>query len=179
MLFGPPGAGKTTVAPLLAGRFPRGVHVPVDDLRGWVVSGFASPPPWTDEVGRQFVLAQRAAFATAGVYHADGYAVVIDFAGGRVTAEDIDQLAAALPAGAVRKVALVPSLDVNLERNRTRDTKSFPTSVLDDVIRHSHTLFRSDPSLLAGWLVVDSSTLTPEDTADQVIKAIEQHEAGR
>lgn len=39
-------------------RFERGFHVPIDDLREWVVSGCAHPIGWTDETTRQFLLAE-------------------------------------------------------------------------------------------------------------------------
>ena len=36
-------------------RFPFGLHIPVDDLREWVVSGISQPvPEFTAETGRQF-----------------------------------------------------------------------------------------------------------------------------
>jgi len=41
LLTGPQGAGKTTVGELVAGRWPRGVHVDGDAFRRFVVSGRA------------------------------------------------------------------------------------------------------------------------------------------
>jgi adenylylsulfate kinase-like enzyme len=45
LLTGLPGAGKTSVATALLQRFPFGIHIPVDDVRKWVVSGIAHPVP--------------------------------------------------------------------------------------------------------------------------------------
>jgi len=43
MVLGVPGAGKSTIAPLLASRFDRGVHVEADALQRMIVSGARSP----------------------------------------------------------------------------------------------------------------------------------------
>src|SRR6476646_9190294 len=79
ILSGPPAAGKSTVARLLARHWPRGVCIPVDDIREWVVSGLAQPVPvFTDETARQFALARRSAAVVARNYGRAGFAVVID-----------------------------------------------------------------------------------------------------
>ena len=79
VLTGTPGSGKTSVAQALLRRFPTGLHIPLDDLRAWVVSGQAPPVPvWTDETSRQFLLARHAAADVAGRYAAAGFAVALD-----------------------------------------------------------------------------------------------------
>ena len=44
----------------LAAHFERCLCIPVDDLRSWVVSGFADSVPWTNETERQFQIAEGA-----------------------------------------------------------------------------------------------------------------------
>ena len=62
VITGTPGAGKSATAAVLMRRFPFGLHIPVDDLREWVVAGIAQPvPEFTEESGRQFRLARGAA----------------------------------------------------------------------------------------------------------------------
>src|SRR5688572_21761477 len=79
VISGTPGAGKSTVAVALARRFRPGVHIPVDDVREWVVSGIANPVPvWTEETTRQFRLARQVAGDAALIYAEAGFAVVID-----------------------------------------------------------------------------------------------------
>ena len=59
LITGAPGAGKSVTAAALMQRFPFGLHIPVDELREWVVSGISQPvPEFTEETGRQFRLAR-------------------------------------------------------------------------------------------------------------------------
>src|SRR5436309_1207155 len=74
LISGPPGAGKTSVAKALLQHFEFGLHIPVDDLREWVVSGIAHPVPlWTEETTHQFRLARQAAAQTARLYAQAGF----------------------------------------------------------------------------------------------------------
>ena len=73
ILSGVPGSGKTTVAAALAKRYPRSVHLPMDDLRQLVVSGLASPLEWTQETALLFALARRNAGRIAADYAASGF----------------------------------------------------------------------------------------------------------
>src|SRR5438876_12367386 len=68
LISGAPGAGKSTVSDALCRRFEQAVHIPVDDIRDWGRSGFASPVEWTAETTRQFVLARRGAARIASDY---------------------------------------------------------------------------------------------------------------
>ena len=67
LITGAPGAGKSATAAALMRRFPFGLHIPVDDLREWVVSGISQPvPEFTEETGRQFRLAHSHGVAGHG-----------------------------------------------------------------------------------------------------------------
>ena len=49
LITGAPGARQSVTAAALMRRFPFGLHIPVDDLREWVVSGISHPlPEFTD-----------------------------------------------------------------------------------------------------------------------------------
>lgn len=102
-------------------------------MREMVASGLASPLEWSHETDRQFTLALRASAAVARVYADAGFAVVIE--GGVHPAEIESALAAVDLRERMIGVVLHPRLEVALERNRTRATKAFDTSVLETVMR--------------------------------------------
>lgn len=168
LITGTPGSGKSSVARALMRRFRFGLHIPVDDLREWVVSGIVHPvPEWTAETGRQFALARAAAGSLARHYAAAGFAVAID---------DVVVPAEAAAAfedgneGLLRhKVLLRPRLEVALARNAERGTKAFDASVLVATIRGLHG--EMDPRRYgnAGWVVVDTSELAVEATVDAIL----------
>ena len=170
LISGTPGAGKSTVAKTLVRRFTYGLHVPVDDLREFVVSGLAGPvPAWTEETGRQFRLARHAACDLARRYAAAGFAVAIaDVVG--LEARDIFD--ADLERHAFHKVVLRPPLEVALKRNRERKNKPFDTSILETAIRQTYT-FQQPLERAEDWLVVDSNDLSIEQTVDAILERLE------
>jgi len=168
LISGTPGSGKTSVARALMRRFPFGLHIPVDDLREWVVAGIAHPVPvWTAETGRQFGLARAAAASVARRYAAAGFAVAID---------DVvvpPEAAAAFDdaiGGVVRhKVLLRPRLEVALARNAARGSKAFDPSILVETIRGLHGEMNPQRYAAAGWLVLDTSELGVKETVDEIL----------
>jgi chloramphenicol 3-O-phosphotransferase len=165
LLSGVPGAGKTTVARAICARFPRGLHIPVDDLREFVVSGHASPiGAATPEVREQFQLARRTAATMAALYAERRFAVVIDdVVHPSMVLEHYERYLEGHP---LEKVALVPSCDVALRRNLERTNKSFDTKILEATIRDLHATLFDD---LTGWLALDNSTLSLEQTVDHIL----------
>lgn len=162
LLSGPPGAGKSTVATALAQRSEYGIHIPMDDLREWVVAGAAHPENWTDETTRQFGLARTVAAHAATLYADAGFTVAVAdvFGPDDVTAHFTDPRC--------RRVLLLPSLEMALERNATRTNKSFDTSTIEDLLRHAYAwLLQQDWS---GWTVIDSTHLTLDETVAAILE---------
>jgi chloramphenicol 3-O-phosphotransferase len=168
LLSGTPGAGKSSVAAALMRRFPRGLHIPLDDLREWVVSGFAPPvPAWTTETSRQFYLARNAAAYMATSYSDAGFAVAVDDV---LFPEDVEHhFDAPLAGRSVTCILLRPSLDVALTRNRERTNKAFDTSLLSEIIVRLYDLMRPDDFAARGWFVVDSGGRTVEETVEAIL----------
>jgi chloramphenicol 3-O-phosphotransferase len=152
-------------------RFPRGIHIPVDDLRLWVVSGIAHPiPVWTDETTRQFRLARRAASQTARIYAEAGFAVAVDDV---LFPQEADAVfVKALEGYTVHKVLLKPSVEVALHRNATRDNKDFDTSVLSNEIGNLHGHMSVSMYERWGWVVIDTSDMGLEETVDEILRRV-------
>jgi chloramphenicol 3-O-phosphotransferase len=150
-------------------RFPRGVHLPVDEFRKLVVSGISHPvPKWTDETARQFGLARAAATDVARRYAQAGFAVAIDdvILHEPAILEMLDGLAGLT----VHRVLLRPPVETALARNQTRNSKSFDPSILEDTIRMLSGVYAEIDFAAAGWYVVDNARQTVEETAADVLK---------
>lgn len=149
-------------------RFPFGLHIPVDDLREMVVSGIAHPvPEWSPETSRQFHLARTAAAQQARLYATHGFAVVIDDVIGPSEVAELET--EFLESLEIYKLLLRPRLEIVLKRNATRRGKDFDTVVLDLAIRR---LYEStDPKEYQGmgWLVLDTSGMSLEETVERVL----------
>ena len=163
------GAGKTTVAERLMERFSRGIHIPVDDLRGFVVSGYANPAEsWTDETDLQFRLARETAASMAARYAKEGVAVAIDDI---ITPDEVDELFLPVLQGhTVHRILLRPSLDVTLHRNATRTNKSFDTSVLVETLHLVYGRLEGLSFADRGWHVIDTGSLSVEETVDLILR---------
>ncbi len=177
IITGTPGSGKTSVATGLMRRFPFGLHIPVDDLREWVISGIVHPVPvWTEEAGRQFRFARQAAAQVARIYAAGGFAVAIDDV---ISPSEAQELFAVPLAGyALHTVLLRPALEIALERNARRTSKAFDTEVLADPIARLYRAMDVSPYIAAGWIIIDNSTLSTEETVDHILDAVNRWPKG-
>ena len=166
---GAPGSGKSTVAKALLQGYSFGLHIPVDVIREWVVSGRSDPiGSWTPETDRQFRLARETAAYTASRYAAAGFAVVID---------DVifpEQAAAhydnVLTAFEVFKILLRPDVAVALARNANREHKDFDTAVLDEIIEPIYDAFDIEAMLDEGWFIINSNYLSVAETVDEILR---------
>ncbi len=156
------------MAAALLRRFPFGIHVPVDDLREWVIAGIAHPVPvWTEETGRQFRLAREAAADIARRYAVAGFSVVID----DVIAPSEAQLLLVDPLAGhpVHTLLLQPDVEAALARNAARTSKDFDPRILVESIRAIHRHFDQLPFHTMGWIIIDNATLDVEQTVDEVL----------
>ena len=160
IISGPPGAGKSSLADALLGRFPFGIHLPVDDLRDMVVSGRADPvPTWTEETMRQFQLARTSMAEIAARYATAGFAVAID----DIIFPGETDVFFRFPGFEVYRVLLLPGLETMRRRNSERTNKHFDTRILDGTIIALHEAMQSELFNKDGWIVIDSSALSVEE----------------
>jgi predicted kinase len=171
VIVGPPAVGKSTTARALAGRFPLGLHIPVDDLRMMVVSGLALPAAeWSHDLERQVALAREAASHMALSYRNAGFTVVLD------DFWDPNRLADYRPLFSqpdMRKIVLFPDQAAAHHRNLKRSGDSQARAYIDQGIRDVYRQLGKIVADLAGqgWLVVDTTGLNIDRTVDVILAA--------
>jgi predicted kinase len=169
LVSGPPGAGKSTIARLLAEGFERSAHLKVDDLREIMVNGFEAPgPEFTPGNERQFVRARTAATLIARLHIADGVTVVIDDV---CVPEHFEKHYVELFAQPrVHRVMLKPTW-VALERRMCARAGPW-----DELLLSSGAAAWCYAGLerltLDGWLVLDSSDQSADETAEEVRRSV-------
>ena len=76
ILTGPPGAGKTTVAGILAERSDRAVHLEADAFFRFIRAGYIEP--WKEESHEQNQIVMRVVASAAAGYATAGYFTIVD-----------------------------------------------------------------------------------------------------
>ena len=168
LVIGPPAVGKSSTSRALAARFPKSLHIPVDDLREMVVSGLELPGAvWSDGLARQISLARTSAIAMASAYHSAGFAVVIDDFWDSNHRADYQTL---LSHPALRKTLLFPDQGAADQRNLQRSGAA-STAYIDEGIKIVYRqLGAVAPQLVQeGWVIVDTTALSVEETVTEIL----------
>ena len=170
LIAGIPGAGKTTVARLLAERFERAVVIEGDLLQGWIVSGNVWPGQEpAAEASRQIHLNMRNQCLLAQSYAAAGFTPIIDYV--IVTQADLQECRQQLRGLAVHLVVLHPRTSVVIARESARE-KSQRHKRKHGLTIGEHFVHLERPLIeqLTGvgfW--IDNAGLTPGATADVIV----------
>lgn len=164
VLTGPPGAGKSTVAQLLADHLTPSVYLHSDDFWRYIKQGWIAP--YLPEAHQQNQVVLQVLVSAAFGYADGGYQVICDGVVGpwfigvfRVTAKE-----RALP---LSYVILRPDQHTTLERatSRADDALTDP-----EPIRSLHGQFSNLGAYEAH--VLDSTSLTAEATADSILQGV-------
>jgi energy-coupling factor transporter ATP-binding protein EcfA2 len=160
VVTGPPGAGKSTVAQMLAADRPRSTLVRGDDFFGFVSGGWIAP--WLPEAHEQNDVVLEAAASAAGRFAAGGYTVVYD---GVVGPWYLPTFAAATGLGALSYVVLLPSERSCLARVAGRTGHGFTDA---DATRRMHRQF-AEADVDARYVLTD-----PDGPPSTVVAAVRQ-----
>jgi cytidylate kinase len=158
VVTGPPGAGKSTVARLIAGAAERSVLVDGDAFFGFLAE--VAIEPWLPASNEQNTVVTRAAAAAAGHFAAGGYATVFD---GVVGPWFCPTFAAATTLERIDYVILLPSVETCVHRVDARVGHGFTD---ESATRKMHAEF-------AGAQIDERHVLrNPPENADDVASAV-------
>ena len=165
-ITGMAGSGKSTVGRLVARHFPKCLFIQVDELREKMVKGYARPEGgvFTEEVIQQFLMARSTAIYMARLYANQGVDVVIDDVCAPINF--VEQYATLFEIPEVHRVLLYPKAPIVIERIKQRGG---PWEHIDYVPAIYNFL---DSMSKDGWIVLDSSEWTIEQTVNEVLSNI-------
>jgi len=158
VVTGPPGAGKSTVAGILAGRFELSALVAGDAFFEMVDRGYIDP--WEKAAHHQNGVVIAAAAAAAGSMAQGGYTVIFD---GVIGPWFLDRFSAAAGLSEIDYAMLLPPESVCLERVGSRAGHGFSDP---DAARHMYNEF-ADRARPADLRIV-RSTDSPESIATAI-----------
>ncbi|MCF2530917.1 AAA family ATPase [Yinghuangia soli] len=165
ILTGPPGAGKSAVARLLADAYESSVHLHADDFWHYIKRG--ALPPYLPEAHRQNQVVIRVIAEAAFGYARGGYRVVVDGIVGPWFLDAFRETAAATDVP-MHYVVLRPDQATTVHRATSRGPGALTAP---EPVRSLHRQFSGLEELEAH--VADSTDWTPEETADRVRAALD------
>lgn len=158
-------SGKSTVAELLAKEFPKSVHLHGDVFRKMIVSGRAemSENPSIEALD-QLDLRYRLTANAAKEYHNEGFIVIIQ---DNYYGEKLPYFLKLLGTNDIKTVVLCP----NAETIRLREEKRNKNGYIGFDVAELYDEFMKNTPHIGLW--IDSSNLSPEETAATILNAQE------
>ena len=165
-ITGMAGAGKSTVGRMLARHFQKSLFIQVDELREKMLKGYARPVDgvFTEDVIQQFQMARSTATYMARLYADHGVDVVIDDV--CVPSNFVEQYTALFEIPEVHRVLLYPKASVVIERIKQRGGPLEHIQYVPVIYDFLHAMPKD------GWIVLDSSEWTVEQTVNTVLSNI-------
>jgi len=163
VISGIPGAGKSTIAAIVARRLARSAHIEAEVLQRFVVGGCVWPDgePQEEAMG-QLRLRGRNVALLADSFFAAGFTPVIDDV---VIGSRLRDLQADLRSRPLLFALLTPRLDMVRARNRQRPNKDVFAAW-----QHLDAVARAETPPVGLWL--DTSDQTAEESAEELLRRI-------
>jgi len=162
VVSGPPGAGKSTVSHILAGKFERSVLVAGDAFFEFLSRDAIDP--WLPAAHQQNEVVVRAAAAATGQFVAAGFATVYD---GVLGPWLLAEFAAAAAVGELHYVILLPPVEQCLNQVATRSEHGFKD---EDATRHMHREFTQ--AVIDQRHLIANFAGTAKDAADEILSRL-------
>jgi adenylate kinase family enzyme len=168
VLTGPPGAGKTTVAAILAQRYNPSVHLPADDFWRFIRRGAISP--YLPQAHQQNTVVITALARAAATYTNGAYHVIVD---GIIGPWFIERFCAAadLATEQIHYLILRPDEATTVHRAIHRGPDALTTT---EPVQAMYAQFAD----LGPYErhVIDSTTLDPAATVERIQRALTQRQ---
>lgn len=167
LVIGAQGAGKSTVADLLARSFERGVHVRGGQFYRWAVTGWVPhDDPRAEEARRHLDLRYRLSAMVADEYCAHGFTAVVQ---DNIYGDDVTGWLQRVAARPRHLVVLRPRPDVvrGRDEQRRRDTGKTAYREGGDTAESLDAALAATPRV-GLWL--DTSDQTPEESVTEIVR---------
>jgi chloramphenicol 3-O-phosphotransferase len=157
-------AGKSTVARLLAQRYPRGAYIEADSLQRMIVSGgvwVGEPGEPAGEAERQLRLRLKNMCLLGRSFFESGFTVILDDI---IIGERWPQIQEELRGLPFSLVVLAPQVEAVLQRDQERAQTTQGKAWAEYLDRE----LRQTMTGIGFW--IDSSAQTPEETVDAIFQ---------